>query len=62
VLCMLTKKQEEDIFSSAYHWRYEDNLSWDFVTGMVNQDLGTEYTKQFVKKICEKIKAVKEKS
>lgn len=52
---MLTKEQEKQIYSCAYHWRYEDNLPWDFVTGMVNQDLGTEYTKALVKKVCDKI-------
>ena len=43
VLCMLTP-QEKSIYAAAHHWRYEDNLSWKFVTGMVNQDLGTDYT------------------
>jgi hypothetical protein len=52
---MLTKEQEKQIYSCAYHWRYEDNLPWDFVTGMVNQDLGTEHTKALVKKVCDKI-------
>ena len=54
---MLTPQEEQSIYAAAYHWRYEDNLSWKFVTGMVNQDLGTNYTTQKVKHVCEKLKA-----
>ena len=54
---MLTPQEEKSIYAAARHWRYEDNLSWKFVTGMVNQDLGTDYTTEKIKRVCEKIKA-----
>jgi len=49
---MLTEKEKEDIFKTAYHWKYEDNMPWNFVTGMVNQDLGTSYSAKEVEKVC----------
>ena len=49
--------RRKSIYAAAHHWRYEDNLSWKFVTGMVNQDLGTDYTTEKIKRVCEKIKA-----
>ena len=41
---MLTEEQKKRIYSQAYHWKYEDNLPWKFVTGVVNMNLGTNYT------------------
>ena len=52
---MLTEEQRESIYSHAYHWKYEDNLPWKFVTGVVNMNLGTNYTAKEVQKVCEKI-------
>jgi hypothetical protein len=54
---MLSNEQKEDIFDEAFHWRYEDHLSWTFTTKMVNQELKPEkeLTPQQVKTICEKL-------
>ena len=49
---MMTEQEKKDIFRKAYHWKYEDNMPWDFVTGMVNQDLETNYTIKQVQKAC----------
>ena len=55
MLCMLTEEQKKMIYSQAYHSKYEDNLPWKFVTGVVNMNLGTNYTAKEVQKVCEKI-------
>ncbi len=52
---MLTEEQKKMIYSQAYHSKYEDNLPWKFVTGVVNMNLGTNYTAKEVQKVCEKI-------
>ena len=52
---MLTEEQKKRIYSQAYHWKYEDNLPWKFVTGVVNMNLGTNYTAKEVQRVCEKI-------
>ena len=52
---MLTEEQKNMTYSQAYHSKYEDNLPWKFVTGVVNMNLGTNYTAKEVQKVCEKI-------
>ena len=52
---MLTEEQKKMIYSQAYHSKYEDNLPWKFVTGVVNMNLVTYYTAKEVQKVCEKI-------
>ena len=51
----VNRRTEERIYSQAYHSKYEDNLPWKFVTGVVNMNLGTNYTAKRVQKVCEKI-------
>lgn len=57
----MTEQEKKSIYSAAYHWRYEDNMPWKFVAGMVNQDLGEKYTVDQVKKICEEMKKSRQK-
>jgi lysozyme family protein len=55
----MTEDQKKSIYSQAYHSRYEDNLPWKFVTGIVNMNLGTNYTVKQVQKVCDKIASQK---
>ena len=57
---MLTPQEARSIYAAAYHWRYEDNLPWKFVTGMVNQCLNTSYTIEKVKRVCEKERLIED--
>ena len=51
----LTRAQEDSIYNSAFHWRFEDGMGWKFVTQLVNSDLKTEYDEKTIAKVCDKL-------